>query len=178
MSGIIFISGVHGVGKTTFCKMLVEELEIQHFSASNLITNFSKIEFPADKHIKDISYNQPILVEAVRQYVPKNKSSILDGHFCLIDTEGAIENIAENIFFSLGIIAIICLKCDAQEISKRLSNRDGFDHDVEFISHLQNNESERSKYISDEINVPYFSITTPLNNTTKTELLNKLKELI
>ena len=34
---IIFVSGVHGVGKTTLCKKIASRYKIEHFSASNLI---------------------------------------------------------------------------------------------------------------------------------------------
>lgn len=35
--GIIFIGGVHGVGKGTLCKRLASDLKITHLSASEVL---------------------------------------------------------------------------------------------------------------------------------------------
>ena len=35
---IIFVGGIHGVGKTTFCKNIVKKSELEHFSSSELIS--------------------------------------------------------------------------------------------------------------------------------------------
>lgn len=34
---IIFVGGIHGVGKTTLCKKIESRYNMEHFSASNLI---------------------------------------------------------------------------------------------------------------------------------------------
>ncbi|TOB99405.1 hypothetical protein CGJ93_24370, partial [Vibrio parahaemolyticus] len=36
----IFISGIHGVGKTTLAKELSKKLELQHYACSSLINNY------------------------------------------------------------------------------------------------------------------------------------------
>lgn len=36
-SNIIFIAGIHGVGKSTLCKKLSSRYNIEHYSASELI---------------------------------------------------------------------------------------------------------------------------------------------
>ena len=55
---MIFISGVHGVGKTYFCNKVSQELGIKTYSASMLITEKKKKDFSADKLIPDIDVNQ------------------------------------------------------------------------------------------------------------------------
>ena len=39
---INFIGGIHGVGKTTFCKLLTERIGYLHYSASSLIKEYKK----------------------------------------------------------------------------------------------------------------------------------------
>ena len=51
---MIFISGIHGVGKSFFCKMVKEKTGIDAYSASDLIAQKKAIGFKNDKLISDI----------------------------------------------------------------------------------------------------------------------------
>ena len=51
---MIFISGIHGVGKTFFCNLVKKETEIETYSASALITQKKHAGFSKDKLISDI----------------------------------------------------------------------------------------------------------------------------
>lgn len=65
---VIFVCGVHGVGKTTFCQRLAKTLNIPHFSASALIrekASYAVSEKSGDKQVKDIDANQVILLDNV-----------------------------------------------------------------------------------------------------------------
>jgi adenylate kinase len=62
---IIFIGGVHGVGKTFLCNTVREELDIDHYSASDLIKKVKNVKFPTNKHIKGIGGNQNALIIAL-----------------------------------------------------------------------------------------------------------------
>lgn len=55
---MIFISGVHGVGKSYFCDMVKTETGIESYSASTLITRKKHSGFAKDKLIPDIDDNQ------------------------------------------------------------------------------------------------------------------------
>ena len=61
---MIFISGVHGVGKTFFCDRVREATGIESYSASKLITQKKHSEFAKDKLIPDIDENQQYLIHA------------------------------------------------------------------------------------------------------------------
>lgn len=63
---VIFISGVHGVGKTTFSKVVSEAVGIPAFSAGTLIGNYIGRLTTIDKQVADVTGNQNILVQAVR----------------------------------------------------------------------------------------------------------------
>ena len=55
---MIFVSGIHGVGKTFFCDRVKEKLGIATYSASKLIAEKRSRNFSADKIVEDIDENQ------------------------------------------------------------------------------------------------------------------------
>jgi len=76
---MIFISGVHGVGKSYFCNKVKEELGINTFSASKLISEHKHAEFSRDKLIPDIDHNQQYLLMAIRDLNAVGSDYLLDG---------------------------------------------------------------------------------------------------
>lgn len=64
---MIFISGVHGVGKSYFCDMVKKELGINAFTASQLIEKKKNRVFDSNKRIKDIDDNQRLLIESLEE---------------------------------------------------------------------------------------------------------------
>ena len=82
---IIFLGGVHGVGKTSLCNKMCEELSIEGYSASNLIKRVKNVKFPTNKHSEEINGNQDTLIVAVNKYIRCKTACLLDGHFCLLN---------------------------------------------------------------------------------------------
>lgn len=64
---MIFISGVHGVGKSYFCHMVKDATGIESYSASTLISQKKLSGFSANKLIPDIDDNQKYLLQAVNE---------------------------------------------------------------------------------------------------------------
>ena len=87
---MIFISGVHGVGKSYFCKLVKDSIGIASYSASKLIADKKQKGFSKDKLIPDIDENQQYLLQAIDELRLSGKDFILDGHFCLLNAEGDI----------------------------------------------------------------------------------------
>lgn len=85
---MIFISGVHGVGKSYFCDMVKAATGIESYSASTLITQKKHSGFAKDKLIPDIDDNQQYLLQAVNELKGSGQNFILDGHFCLLNATG------------------------------------------------------------------------------------------
>lgn len=79
----VFIGGVHGVGKTYFCKHIVCRFDAAHVTASELIGRH--IKHQADKTVPDIEENQLILTEELERYQTSYRTILLDGHFCLLN---------------------------------------------------------------------------------------------
>lgn len=78
---MIFISGIHAVGKGYFCDLVKKELGIETYSASDLIANARNAGFSSDKLVADIEENQQYLLAAVQELRESGTDFILDGHF-------------------------------------------------------------------------------------------------
>ena len=151
---IIFLGGVHGVGKTFLGKELCVKFGFSHYSASELIKEYKGIDFPKDKRIKDIGSNQDVLVGAIQSLVPNDSHILLDGHFCLINARGGVSDIPSSTFIELSPEAMIVLHDSPQEIHRRLLTRGKDNHDIGFIEYFQSCELLHSEVIAGRIDRP------------------------
>lgn len=153
---IIFVGGIHGVGKTTLCKQLASSLCIDHYSASQLISMLKKHTSENDnKKVKNISGNQSLLISAINQYLDKDTATILDGHFCLLNTNSEISRIPKETFNDISPIAIITLHDEIANIEKKIKNRDGTDYDAKLLSSFQEEEIMYSTDIANILDIPH-----------------------
>lgn len=152
---IIFVGGVHGVGKTSLCNKVCEELNIGHYSASDLIKKVKNVEFPINKRIKGIEENQDSLIVAVDKCIECETVCLLDGHFCLLDSDGKVIDIPMSTFLSLSPIAIIVLNDEPNNIYSRIKDRDGEKTGIDDLAIFQENEIKYSKSVSEALEVPY-----------------------
>ena len=135
----ILLSGVHGVGKSSFLENIQEELnEYIVYSASNLIAKYKVCADAGFKKVKNVKKNQEILIEAIRnERINGRYNFILDGHLCLLNANNNIERIPETFFEQTGISNLILLRDDPISICERLWKRDGYSLNVETINRLQ-----------------------------------------
>ncbi len=152
---IIFIGGVHGVGKTFLCDTVCEELDIDYYSASDLIKKAKNVKFPRNKHIKGIGENQNALIVAIDEYINSETVCLLDGHFCLLDSQGKVIEVPMSTFSSLPLIAIIVLADEPSSIYARIKARDREEAGVDGITKFQDNEIKYSKLVSETLGTPY-----------------------
>lgn len=152
MRKIIFVGGIHGVGKSTLCKEIAESMPINYYSCSELISKKIKID-SVNKKVSNITVNQDILIEAVKEFVPNNIDLLLDGHFCLQNKKGDIEKIPLTTFERLGIGDIIIITNDLNIIVNNLYKRDSKEYKPTFIDEFQRLELEYSYKVSSSINV-------------------------
>jgi len=150
---MIFISGVHGVGKSYFCDMVKKELGINAFTASQLIEKKKNRVFDSNKRIKDIDDNQRLLIESLEELRKKGSSFILDGHFCLLDAEGIIKRIPRETFEEIKPDYIVLLTEKPEIISKRREKRDGLKIDISDIKKFQDAEIDYAKEIANLLGV-------------------------
>jgi adenylate kinase len=152
---IIFVGGVHGVGKTSLCKKVCEVLGIEHYSASDLIKKVKNVTFPTNKHVEGIEVNQDSLIVAVDRYMDCKTVCLLDGHFCLLDEQGNVVPVPLSTFSSLSPIAIIVLNDEPSNIYARTQSRDGEASRIDGIATFQDSEIKYSKLVSESLRVPY-----------------------
>ena len=156
---IIFIGGIHGVGKTTFTKKMSQIFGVDFYSASELITIAGKKIFK-DKLTRDIDGNQNILINAIRTVLKKDKLYFLDGHFCLLDKNSHIKKIPIDTYSKMNIRLLIILTDNIENIYNRLKVRDGIGYDLNVIKEFQNEEINYANEISLLLQIPLININT------------------
>ena len=162
MGNTIFVGGVHGVGKTSFCDSIYKQYKVASYSASAIIAKKAdkiKQRFSSDKRVEGISSNQDLLLIAVEELGLGDAWYMLDGHFCLIDKSGKVSRIPESTFLKLDVKGIIVLVDSVDAIVQRLMIRDGVTHDAAFIDEFQDKEVRYSKEIAAQLGVPHLSYT-------------------
>ena len=151
---MIFISGVHGVGKSYFCGIVKDRLGIESYSASALISERKNQAFSVDKLIPDIDENQQYLLDAVDDLRAYGREFVLDGHFCLLDNKGVVSRIDSDTFIKLKPEAIVLLTESPEIILDRRKSRDGIEYSMKGIQEFQNQEEAYATEISDLLGIP------------------------
>ena len=98
---MIFISGIHGVGKTYLCSKLKEEFGFKAFSSSQLISQQKGKDLSNNKLTGDIEDNQYYLCKAVDELKESINMFLLDGHFCLLNETGVITRVLRTLLREL-----------------------------------------------------------------------------
>lgn len=68
MKNIIFIGGIHGVGKGTLCEKVCNKLNIKHLSASEVL-KWEEISEKENKLVKDFTLTQNRLITNLKYIV-------------------------------------------------------------------------------------------------------------
>ena len=164
---MVFISGVHGVGKSHFCKRVQSELGIATFSASQLISEQKKQQMPKDKLIPDIIDNQKFLIQALENLNSKVANYLLDGHLCLLNENGDVTRIGLDTFLTIQPTAMVLLTESSEIIAERRIQRDGTLQDIVLIDTFQKEEILYAQEISETLSIPLkiSTGTTDIDNT-------------
>ncbi|WP_394147669.1 ATP-binding protein [Shewanella atlantica] len=158
MSSIIFISGIHGVGKTTFCNEITKYLDCKHYSCSDLIKkNSSYVEI--SKKVTNVDHNQLVLQHALASIT--DSIYLLDGHFCLLDKEENVIQLDLALFKSIGPKVIVNINCNTEIIQKRLKSRDGNTLSISKLTEFQSAEKAMSSEAARTLGIPYIEYTSP-----------------
>lgn len=171
---MIFIGGIHGVGKSHFCETAKAKYGYNTYSASALISERKKEGFPSNKLIPDIDDNQHFLSQAIFDLNTINPQYLLDGHFCLLDAQGIITRIPQQTFCSIRPNAIILLTERPDEIARRRMERDRIEHDVESICRFQDEEIAYATEISAVLGIPLWISKGIIDQTDTLEFLHSV----
>lgn len=151
---IIFVGGIHGVGKTYLCNEICKKMQIPHFSASQLIRQHNEEEMNTLKNVIDVKKNQDALITAITNYVNDISVSLLDGHFCILNGEGEIERIPKETFERMEISCFLVLVDEVEEIRVRLKYRDNIEYSKELLEKFQSEEITYAIELSETLKVP------------------------
>ena len=153
---IIFVAGIHGVGKTYLCQRIKESMGIDHFSASQLISEFkSEKSSSTDKSVKNILDNQELLLKAIEKYIEPTRPTLLDGHCCLLNSGHEVERIPIEIFIGIKPCSVIVLYDEITSIYEKISGRDGVSYDTKLLTLFQLEEIKYASDIAEYLRIPY-----------------------
>lgn len=146
---VIFLGGIHGVGKSTFARELAERLGGETISASQLIREArnGELTWDSSKRVSAISENQRLLVSAFQRRTWSATVVILDGHFTLMNKQGDIERLSEEVFEALFPSLLVVLTDSPESIAARLEQRDGVAHDIAHLEQLQDAEMQHARKV-------------------------------
>ena len=151
---MIFIGGIHGVGKSYLC-VKINNHGFYTFSASKLISERKNFEFSDNKLIPDIEDNQRHLISAISDINKRHKKYILEGHFCLLNSIGEVTRVPKETFLSLTPRAIIILKECPSIIADRYKRRNHIESRISNIKVFQDQEITYAIEIAKALNISY-----------------------
>lgn len=151
---MIFIGGIHGVGKTRFCKEAYDLTGIPSYSASSLISDGKGVHFPVNKNIQGIDDNQLVLISAINGLKASSNRFLIDGHFCLLDQSGHVVRINKNTFLAIAPDGILVLTEDPTVIAERRLARDGVYSNLSEIMEFQHEEITYAQELAMDMNIP------------------------
>ena len=152
---LIFLAGVHGVGKGFLGTPVAKAFGISHFTASQLIREEKGLAtWGADKKTSALDDNQQALIRAVRQKRLIHPSILLDGHFVLRNEQGILTPLETTVFRELRLTGVILLTEESNIIASRLAMRDRGETDVYAISELAKAELEHARAVCHELGLP------------------------
>ncbi len=157
MNNLIFIGGIHGVGKGTICNKICKQTDFVHITASEIL-KWNEISRPDNKKVENIQNTQDRLIAGLDKVLKKNENYLLDGHFCLFNSEGQVEKVPMETFEKIApkLIVIVIAKIDL--IKERLEKRDNKKYDFDLLKSMQTFEKEHAQKISSKPNVPFVEI--------------------
>jgi adenylate kinase len=153
IDNIAFIGGIHGVGKSTICLHICDEVKLEYLSASELIKWKDINEDVQNKKVKNIPVTQDRLILGLTNTIQKGKHYILDGHYCLLNSKSEIVNIPIETFKLINPISLNIVLGDAVEIKNRLEKRDNRPYDHELLTRMQESELNYARHLSKTLGV-------------------------
>jgi adenylate kinase len=159
---LIFLAGVHGVGKGFLGTPVANSMGITHLTASQLIREEKgQATWGNDKKTSDLDDNQLALIRAVAQRRLTHPHILLDGHFVLRDAQGVLTPLAMSVFKELHLSGVILLTETESVIVSRLALRDKVMPNGQAISELAAAELTHAKAVCTELKLRFVEIHAP-----------------
>lgn len=165
---IIFIGGVHGVGKSTFVNAVkVKCPSVVGLSCSKIL----KWENPVHKVVENVEENQNKLLANLPYFIDLDKNYLLDGHFCLLTERGAIERVPMEVFENINPDMIVLLEESPAVICQRLSERDTMQYSEDLIKSFLLEERMYANEVADTLGIPLKCCNSETRNVCINELI-------
>lgn len=132
---MIFVCGIHEIGKKYYCEKISEELKIPYFA------------------VGDWREDRGLLIEEVQRIRQKTNRFILEGRLCLLDAKGKIKKVPIEIFRKMGIDSLVVVIEGIQEIQKNFQIKNGGKWGNEFLEILQNEEIKYAKKLASQLKI-------------------------
>jgi len=176
-SNLIFLGGIHGVGKSSFAKRLADRMNCQALTASKLIrqARLGKSTWDSKKRAAKIDENQELLLGEINKKLALGGLIILDGHYSLKDTSGYIKKLPTGFFKKLNPKILLMLLGDPVIVSNQLNSRDGKNELAHNVEIFQSIELEHARSIGKTLNIPLLEVNTPDADYIAIELDNLLQ---
>lgn len=152
---VVFVGGIHGVGKTTFCNQYSKDIELEHYSCSEIIKKTKDgVVASNTKSVNNVKSNQDVLVRGLELLELNNKSLVLDGHFVLLQ-KGIITRVPSTTFADLEITETILLTDSENRIYDRINKRDQTNTLTEqMLREMQEEEIKYAHEIATNLDIP------------------------
>lgn len=171
----IFVSGIHGVGKTFLASRLSPDIGLMHISASTLIREERALpEWSAQKNVSNIDENQIALASAIRRYNAKGTALLLDGHFVLLDHLGNFVPLNVSVFSPLNIGAVLLIEERSSVIAERITARDSLKREENWLESFMQKEKEQAQSVCASLKIPL----EVLSSATESQFVDALKKVM
>lgn len=148
---IIFIGGIHGVGKGTFIDAVRAKYpSVEGLSCSTIL----KWENPAHKEVENVEENQNRLLANLPYFIDMDKEYLLDGHFCLLTENGTIERVPLDVFETINPDMILLIEENPTIICQRLQQRDSVQYSIKLLSSFLQEERNYAKEVAETLGIP------------------------
>ena len=155
---IIFIGGIHGVGKGTMCDFISKRIDVIHISASDVL-KWEEISLKENKLVENLNSTQIRLINGLNNLIKDDTLHLLDGHFCLLNSAGEPERIPELTFEMISPKKLIVIVEDVAKVVERLNKRDKVKYNLSILEKMQSMEIEYAKYLSKKFSIPFQETT-------------------
>lgn len=150
---ISFIGGINGVGKSSICKELCKTFPMEHLTASEVLRWKDLNSDSQNKNVTDIAETQDRLIVGLSKQIHPDRIYLLDGHFCLFNKDGGVENLPMETFIKINPISLNIILGDVERIKLQLEQRDKRPYSYELLSSMQDQELAYANEVSKTLGV-------------------------
>lgn len=176
---LLFVGGIHGVGKTTMCRTACVDLGLVYLSAGELIkqnkARRAEVDLDLDKRVFDVNSNQDALTLELDSIARPGKSYLLDGHFTLFGSQDQVERVPPGVFQKIRPRALIVITDDPVEISKRLLARDARSYDPTLLARMQHTEIQHALSVAGTLRISSYRIAVADANAFRAAIASEIE---